>query len=159
MHSNVTLTIANGKQEGKEYAFDQPCVGYIGRGRDCEIVLPNEPEYHLVSRHHCLLDIDPPEIRVSDCSSLNGTFVNGVRIGKVKTHAHVETSLADGDELRVGRTVFRVGVEISARCVNCGAVLGTSDIEFMEGETKDRRCSVCRQKLAEIDALREVYSM
>jgi eukaryotic-like serine/threonine-protein kinase len=158
MVSTVTLTIANGEQEGREYAFDQPFVGYIGRARDCEIILPDEPEYHLVSRHHCLLDIDPPEIGVSDGSSLNGTFVNGVRIGGGRKHDRVETPLAEGDELRVGRTVFRVAVETSARCVECGAILGTSEIEFTEGETEDRRCAACQRKLAETAELREVCS-
>jgi serine/threonine-protein kinase len=50
-------------------------VGTVGRASDCLIRLPSDLEYCIVSRHHCLLDIAPPEVRVRDLGSLNGTFV------------------------------------------------------------------------------------
>ncbi|HEV3115476.1 MAG TPA: FHA domain-containing protein [Gemmataceae bacterium] len=64
MHAHITLTVMDGKLEGKEYGFSrrQNCV--IGRAGDCEICLPDALEYLTVSRHHCLLEVDPPEIRV-----------------------------------------------------------------------------------------------
>jgi serine/threonine-protein kinase len=159
MLSTVTLTIVNGKRDGEEYVFEQPLVGYIGRGKDCEIVLPDEPDYHLVSRHHCLLDIDPPEVGVSDAGSLNGTFVNGVRIGADRKHAHLETPLRDGDELRVGRTMFRVHIEAPVKCAECGAPLKASEIADTDTETEVVRCVACRRRLADIEELREVSSM
>jgi pSer/pThr/pTyr-binding forkhead associated (FHA) protein len=33
-----------------------------------------------ISRYHCLLDINSPDIRVRDLGSLNGTIVNGKKI-------------------------------------------------------------------------------
>jgi serine/threonine-protein kinase len=159
MLSTVTLTIVNGKRDGEEYVFEQPLVGYIGRDKDCEIVLPNEREYHLVSRHHCLLDIDPPEIHVSDAGSLNGTFVNGVRIGGDRKHAHLETPLREGDELRVGWTVFRVHIEAPVKCADCGAPLKASEIAYSDTEREHVRCVACRRRLADIAELGEVYSM
>jgi pSer/pThr/pTyr-binding forkhead associated (FHA) protein len=35
-----------------------------------------------ISRYHCLLDINSPDIRVRDLGSLNGTIVNGKKIGQ-----------------------------------------------------------------------------
>jgi pSer/pThr/pTyr-binding forkhead associated (FHA) protein len=36
----------------------------------------------MISRYHCLLDINPPDIRIRDFDSLNGTYVNGECIGR-----------------------------------------------------------------------------
>jgi eukaryotic-like serine/threonine-protein kinase len=153
MVPTVRLTIANGKLEGKEYVFEQPFVGFIGRASDCEIPLPDEPEYLLVSRHHCLLNIQPPEIRVSDCGSVNGTFVNGVRINGPREYRNIEIPLQDGDNLRVGCTVLRVGAVAPAVCEKCGTVLGPFEIAYPEREAEDHLCAACREKPAEIAAM------
>jgi pSer/pThr/pTyr-binding forkhead associated (FHA) protein len=66
-----------------------------------------------------LLEIDPPDIRVRDLGSRNGTFVNGESIGQrsevespdeIDPRAFPERGLHDGDELKVGHTVFRVQI-------------------------------------------------
>ncbi|MDF0552306.1 FHA domain-containing protein [Kamptonema sp. UHCC 0994] len=41
-----------------------------------------EENHRTISRYHCLLDINPPDIRVRDFGSKNGTFVNGKKIGQ-----------------------------------------------------------------------------
>jgi pSer/pThr/pTyr-binding forkhead associated (FHA) protein len=73
-----------------------------------------------VSRHHCLVEIEPPVVRVRDLGSLNGTFVNDKLIGsRLKTAVVmdralgevVERELKDGDEIRLGHTVLQVGLE------------------------------------------------
>jgi eukaryotic-like serine/threonine-protein kinase len=158
MVPTVTLTIANGKLDGKEYVFEEPLVGFIGRASGCEIHLPDDPEFLLVSRHHCLLDIQPPEIRVSDYGSLNGTFVNGVRINDARKNCNIEIPLRDGDNLRVGTTVFRVGVAAPAVCEECGTELGAFEIAFPENETDDHLCAACREKAAEFAGLAEVHA-
>ena len=48
----------------------------MGRQADCGIVLPEKT----VSRYHCLLDINPPTVKLQDFGSLNGTFLNDVKI-------------------------------------------------------------------------------
>jgi pSer/pThr/pTyr-binding forkhead associated (FHA) protein len=71
-----------------------------------------------VSRRHCLLEIDPPSVRVRDIGSRNGTFINGEMIGQrpeeeaegVGGPIFPERELTNGDELRVGDTVFRVSI-------------------------------------------------
>ncbi len=69
----------------------------IGRGRDCDIVLRDDP---LVSRSHALVHFDNGELWVEDDTSQNGTFVNSQRTAG--------QPLRQGDILKVGRTRFAV---------------------------------------------------
>lgn len=117
MTPTVTLTIKSGKLSGTKYEFDLPRRCLIGRASDCELRLPSELEFLGVSRHHCLLSINPPEVWVRDCGSRNGTRLNGMQIGRpVSWHVPEELvaapfqdyQLNDGDELKIGSTVFEV---------------------------------------------------
>nr|WP_266889633.1 FHA domain-containing protein [Trichormus azollae] len=53
----------------------------MGRNSDCNLQLAKEIDMR-ISRYHCLLDINSPDIRVRDLGSLNGTIVNGKKIGQ-----------------------------------------------------------------------------
>jgi pSer/pThr/pTyr-binding forkhead associated (FHA) protein len=119
MLPSITLTAKNGRLEGKKYVFTdrQKCI--IGRSRDCDLQINDGLGYRSVSRHHCLLTIDPPGIRVRDLSSHNGTFVNGERLdsyafGRITDDVlgleEAEYELKDGDKLRIGGLVFKVNV-------------------------------------------------
>jgi eukaryotic-like serine/threonine-protein kinase len=118
MTPQVTLTIKSGSLAGHKYEFETPQYCTIGRAADCDIKLPPGYEYCTVSRHHCLLDISPPEIHVRDCGSRNGTQINGMQIGHPASwYVCVapctplpEYALHDGDELRLGDAVFQVGI-------------------------------------------------
>jgi eukaryotic-like serine/threonine-protein kinase len=77
----VTLTVANGPLVGQAYEFREPAVYVVGRAAECYPRLPDELPYKDISRHHCLLSVDLPELRLLDLSSTNGTFVNGARLG------------------------------------------------------------------------------
>jgi len=119
-HTHVTLTVTRGSLPEHEYVFEEPTRCVIGRAADCDIQVPMDYEHADVSRHHCLLDIDPPSIRVRDQGSRNGTFVNGDKIGQRPRNLPPEEAdgavcavqeLKDGDELRVGGVVFEVAVE------------------------------------------------
>jgi pSer/pThr/pTyr-binding forkhead associated (FHA) protein len=118
--TRITLMVAQGSLKGKTYSFEEPTRCAIGRAEDCEVQLPMDLEHADISRHHCLLEIDPPSVRVRDLGSRNGTFVNGVMIGKRSRSQSPEEAargnfmaqeLKDGDEIRVGQMVFQVGVE------------------------------------------------
>src|SRR5262249_31799010 len=82
--------------------------------QDCDLTLPSDPEHATISRHHFLLAIDPPNVTISDLGSLNGTYVNGEKIGQAGGEDALtdwpEHSLEDGDEIRIGNTIFRVGI-------------------------------------------------
>jgi pSer/pThr/pTyr-binding forkhead associated (FHA) protein len=118
MHTHIILTVMDGRLAGKKYVFSKHKTCLIGRANDCEIKLPNELEYLAVSRHHCLLELDPPAIRVRDLGSRNGTYVNGLRIGRDMGCELAQDDdvpftafdMGNGDTLRVGDTQFWVTV-------------------------------------------------
>jgi pSer/pThr/pTyr-binding forkhead associated (FHA) protein len=119
MAPEVRLTITRGLSEGKVFVFRDRTVGAIGRADDCLLRMPPHLVHLDVSRHHCLLDIKPPEIWVRDLGSKNGTYVNGEKIGQrdhgrppeaVSAFDLPDRPLKEGDELRVGETVFRVSI-------------------------------------------------
>jgi eukaryotic-like serine/threonine-protein kinase len=123
MSEKITLTVIQGSLKGKEYVFENNAWCVIGRAEDCDIRLPRDFGQMDVSRHHCLLEIDPPSIRVRDLGSLHGTYVNGETIGQrprdqlpedVNPGSCPAHDLNSGDELRVGNTVFRVNISVSA---------------------------------------------
>ncbi|MBX9582744.1 MAG: protein kinase [Gemmataceae bacterium] len=93
----VALHATAGPNAGLAVVFDRREAVVLGRA---DPRLPHPDPY--LGRRHLLLEVDPPACRVTDLGSRNGTWVNGERI----THA----DLKDGDELRAGRTTFRVAV-------------------------------------------------
>ncbi len=113
MAATVTLKIVMGEPLGKEYVFEEYTLWVVGRSSDCSLQLPCDVAHQDVSRHHCLLAIDPPEIRVRDLGSLNGTFLNGQKIGQRETAVTAEMPvqvLKDGDEIRVGSTTYCIAI-------------------------------------------------
>src|SRR5262249_10348883 len=78
----VTLTVVSGPLAGPQYEFGVEAVHLRGRAPGCPPQLPDEPPHKDVSRHHCLLSVRLPELRLLDLGSSNGTFVNGVKIGQ-----------------------------------------------------------------------------
>ena len=101
----VTLRVIAGPQTGRFFTFDQHETFMIGRGEDSQFCLPHD---RFFSRHHCLLEIAPPQCFLRDLGSTNGTFVNGL---KAET-AH----LKNGDRIQGGETVLEV--EVSTADVN-----------------------------------------
>jgi pSer/pThr/pTyr-binding forkhead associated (FHA) protein len=115
----VKLTVTAGSLEGKEFVFERPARCLIGRASDCDILLPRNCLAD-ASRRHCLLDVDPPEVRVRDLGSRNGTYVNGGLIGQRPASLPPEEAngcesaacpLHHGDVIQVGDTAFRVIIE------------------------------------------------
>jgi serine/threonine-protein kinase len=151
MSAAITLTMTNGPLTGKCFVFREPTFCTIGRSSDCEVRVPDVPGYQDISRYHCLLDIVPPEIRVSDFGSLNGTFVNGVNIGKRNKRRppglfHLldapELRLKNGDQIRVGHLVFQVAVDHGVLGPDCGNdVPEDQGTEKEEAQTPAMACS------------------
>jgi eukaryotic-like serine/threonine-protein kinase len=115
----VVLSVINGDLRGRAYVFERPLRCVIGRSKDCELSLAKTADFAGVSRHHCLLEINPPHITVRDLGSLNGTYVNNERIGGRAGNVSAEESnscaflpreLHNDDVLRVGEIHFRVGI-------------------------------------------------
>ena len=82
-----------GPNLGKKYSLETTIL--VGRGSECDVVLSGDS----VSRRHARLERVPEGVRVRDLDSTNGTFVNDGRI--------TETTLMDGDHLKVGSSIFK----------------------------------------------------
>ena len=126
MSSKVTLTITSGNLKGQEFIFDTRTTCILGRAKDCYPKIPDDEKHRTISRYHCLLDINPPDIRVRDFGSKNGTFVNGKKIGQREAHQTPEEAaqiqfpeydLQGGDEFTLSDTSFRVGVALDPEIV------------------------------------------
>jgi pSer/pThr/pTyr-binding forkhead associated (FHA) protein len=76
----------------------------IGRDVDCDL----RPLCDFVSRHHCVLVLDFPTLRIRDLGSKNGTFLNGRRISASDVLVH-------GDLVSIGETVFVVDLSRQER--------------------------------------------
>jgi hypothetical protein len=145
MPARVTLTATEGRLKGQQFVFDDRATAIVGRAEGCVPQLPNDADHQTISRHHCLLDVNPPDVRIRDFGSLNGTFVNGLKIGQRQAgqtpeeaarSTSPEHDLRDGDEIRLGNTVLRVGVIVPAACPRCGT----------EVPAGDGLCQACRSE-------------
>jgi predicted component of type VI protein secretion system len=76
-----------------------PGVSAIGRGSQCEIVIPGT---HL-SRQHAEFELHDSQLKIRDLGSANGSFVNDAKIA-----AHQPVRLVPGDRLRFDVYSFRV---------------------------------------------------
>jgi serine/threonine-protein kinase len=100
----VTLRVTAGPHEGREFTFTGHDTFMVGRSQRAHFRLTAKDRYF--SRFHFLVEVNPPQCRLLDMGSRNGTSVNGV---KVKA-----ADLRDGDEIRAGKTVLRVALEAPA---------------------------------------------
>ncbi|MFE7270062.1 protein kinase [Streptomyces sp. NPDC057623] len=151
--ARVTLTVLQGPLQGRRFEFPDRATCVVGRADDCALQLPEDAEYSGISRHHCLLDINPPDVRVRDLGSANGTYVNGERIGGREAgpppHGSdrlpsAERELADGDEIRLGGVRLRVGIHVPLCCATCGRTIAEAELEGAAGSQDAYRCELCR---------------
>jgi len=125
MPVKVILKITKGKNLGKEFIYDEKECIILGRHKDCHITFPEGT----VSRYHCLLDIAPPYVMVRDFGSLNGTYLNGKKIGQRDTSISAEQArkqryneyiMNSGDRLGLGKccevTLKVIGSRYCSEC-------------------------------------------
>ncbi len=157
MTAKVVLNIIAGPKMGQEIEFTEHDTFIFGRMDDCHICIPDD---NLLSRHHFLLEANPPDSRIRDLGSLNGTYVNGNKIGgrlRMETpeegakRDYPQVDLQDGDEIKCGGTCFVVKtittkpLQQKIRCQRCG-----KDVSAEAGSARsgDYLCSDCAKKLA-----------
>src|SRR5438093_1212850 len=107
MPAKVLLTLTEGTLPQGEYVFAERTSCIIGRDADSNLLVPEAKEHSSSSRLHCMLDIHPPEARVHDMGSLNGTFVDDEEIGHRQCEAErgkarPPKDLKHGSVLRLG---------------------------------------------------------
>jgi len=164
MPGRVTLEGRSGPLAGQQFVYEDRTTCVIGRAKDCEPRVlakpesPKAPENLRVSRHHCLLDINPPDVCIRDFGSLNGTFVNGQRIGRRQRHeapggSFPEHDLKDGDEIRIHDTVLRVHIQVPILCGQCGSELPEDERAAAQGEPAVCLCAACCAKLRQAEQI------
>jgi serine/threonine protein kinase len=100
--ATVTLLVNTGSAT-HEYVYSERATCLVGRSDECDIRIGEAPGR--VSRRHCRLEIDPPQLWIRDMGSRNGTYVNGRRLGRL-----TERALGHGDEVHLGDAVLHVAV-------------------------------------------------
>jgi len=151
----VTLRVIAGPHTGRVFSFSEHETFLIGRSEAAHFCLPDD---RFFSRHHCLLEIAPPQIFIRDLGSTNGTYVNGKRIDALH--------LKSGDRIQGGETILEVDVSadavpeqvydpdahtstlpsiITVECLNCGL---RSEASASRPDSKlSFLCEDCRDKL------------
>lgn len=114
MPALIILKAMAGDLRGQEYAINEPANFVLGRSRSCALRLPGDPT---VSRQHCLIEVEQGRAWIQDLGSLNGTHINGSKIGQRLPAYGDETMLQPqrqelhhGDVLRICANVFQVEV-------------------------------------------------
>lgn len=79
MEGTVILEVTQGPLQGKTFAFDEHDTFLFGRSPDCHACLSSEDT--TASRNHFMLEVNPPDARLRDLGSRNGTYVNGIKRG------------------------------------------------------------------------------
>ncbi len=97
----VTLTVIKGPHQGRVFTFSEHDNFIVGRGKQAHCRLPIEDKYF--SRHHFLVEVNPPRCRLLDLCSTNGTRVNDRKVQSVDLH--------DGDLIKGGITTIRVAIQ------------------------------------------------
>jgi DNA-binding NtrC family response regulator len=116
------LTVIRGPNAGDVHVVDGGAAipALIGTSAACVVQL-RDPE---VSRRHASAEVHDGRLRLKDLGSVNGTYVNGIRV--------VEALLAGGEDVELGSSAIRVEVfaEPKAHAISTetgfGGVVGAS---------------------------------
>src|ERR1017187_2801687 len=152
MAAKLTLVVSSGCMVGKAFVFDEHDTFVLGRALDCHVCLHDDDA---VSRHHFLLEVNPPDVCIRDLGSMNGTYVNGRKIGGRKKgetpeqgarQQYPEIHLNGGDEIKVGETILVLRVHASAFCCQCGSEIPEADKKKWALAANSFLCRSCREK-------------
>ena len=140
MSAKVQIKISKGKDAGKIFAFTEHDTFVFGRMDDSHACIPDDTQ---VSRHHFILEVNPPAACLRDLGSLNGTWVNGKKYGareKGETpeqgakRRYPEVAIKHGDRIKVGVTELEVAVEKAKEAPQHRADPALGDISLLSPE-------------------------
>ncbi|MBF0565245.1 MAG: protein kinase [Nitrospirae bacterium] len=110
---SITLDIYKGIKKVKSIVLSEPVSFIIGRSSESHLQINCKDS--LVSRKHCMLELQTGKCMLVDLTSRNGTFVNGKRISKYV--------LNNGDQIQIGSSIIKVALtEVAVRGVTCKEV-------------------------------------
>src|SRR5262249_52854099 len=96
---NVRLTL-NRNRKAVWTAQISQAEATLGRARGCTVRIPSSE----ISRQHCRLRMENGIVTVEDLESINGTFLNGLRVRRIE-------SVHPGDRLTLGPVTLVVEYE------------------------------------------------
>jgi pSer/pThr/pTyr-binding forkhead associated (FHA) protein len=139
MAETVRLTVKTGAHRGRRFCFRGPVTCLVGRGDDCFVHFSGSERDLKISRRHCQLEIDPPQVRLEDLGSLNGTYVNGHAVKAAgSAEPPAPERIQNGDVITIAGTTFCVDV------VDCPPPYAAMELEpvWREGELAKADCSI-----------------
>ena len=118
----VTIRVIEGPNEGKEFEYERRDRFLVGRSPEAHLCVSRD---RFFSRHHFMVEVNPPNVYLVDLRSTNGTCVNSKR-NKVE-----EAVLEDGDVIFGGDTKLKVRIDdgvadaakserVGVCCMKCG---------------------------------------
>jgi hypothetical protein len=143
--SSVHLHTRNPDGTSRVFDLTEHDTFLLGRMKDCHLCLPDDPQ---VSRHHFLLEACPPQAALRDLGSMNGTHINGKKVGgrekgetpeqgAKRTYPNID--LKSGDQIQVGQTRIEVRiVEDRAGARQVDAALPEGDLSGLSPEAMYR---------------------
>jgi serine/threonine-protein kinase len=96
MSARLVLEVIAGPHQGARFEFDRHDTFLVGRAPTAHLQLLDDAYF---SRHHLLLEFNPPRCYLRDLGSSNGTCVNGRKVA--------DCFLRDGDIISGGKTRIR----------------------------------------------------
>ncbi|MFO0864116.1 MAG: FHA domain-containing protein [Gemmataceae bacterium] len=96
---DIRLVLVKGSPKGTALRLS-PGQILVGRGEECHV----RSSSALVSRQHCLFEVEGDALHLRDLGSTNGTLVNGTRLCGI-------CSLHDGDLVEVGSIILQVQID------------------------------------------------
>ncbi|HEY9405379.1 MAG TPA: protein kinase [Pyrinomonadaceae bacterium] len=154
MPGKVILEAIAGPLLGQSYIFEEHDTFIFGRDNDCHARLSEHDV--TASRHHFFIEVNPPEARIQDLGSRNGTRVNGVSYGgrpefmtpeEARVLSFPTVDIKDDDQIEVGVTVFKVNVEVPAVCFECAVIIQDDKKNKCQWEKGLFVCPNCREKV------------
>jgi serine/threonine protein kinase len=103
MSAKLVLEVIAGPHQGVRFEFDRHDTFLVGRAPTAHLQLLDDAYF---SRHHLLLEFNPPHCYLRDLGSSNGTYVNGQKVA--------EGFLRDGDVISGGKTRIRFSLADAA---------------------------------------------
>lgn len=133
MTAKVTIDVSSTTGKKRVFSYEDHDTFMVGRMGDCHVCIEDDS---FLSRHHFILEVNPPHARLQDLGSLNGTYINGKKVGGRSADETPEEAIArykfpwvdlkNGDVITTGDTRFTIIIQTPdlninpVRCQKCG---------------------------------------
>lgn len=155
MGAKVTIDVSNTQGRKRIFSYEEHDTFMVGRMSDCHLCIEDD---NYLSRHHFIMEVNPPNVRLQDLGSLNGTYVNNKKVGGRDVNETPEQALArykfpwvdlkNGDVITTGDTRFNIMIQSPdlvtspVRCQKCGRDV-SNEIGAARGGTYI--CEICQK--------------